>query len=90
MSFPASLSIPSQVMARQVSDETVILDLASGNYYGLNPVGSRFWQLICEGKKPVEARDLLLAEYEVTQEQLDNDIASLIHELHAKGLISLS
>jgi hypothetical protein len=90
MSLPASVTIPTQVMARQVSDETVILDLASGNYYGLDPVGSRFWQLLCEGKSPAEARDFLLAEYDVSRDQLDVDIERLIRELHAKGLIALA
>jgi hypothetical protein len=89
MNLPESVTIPTQVMARRVSDETVILDLASGNYYGLDPVGSRFWQLLSEGQSPSAARDVLLAEYEVQREQLDQDLARLIQELQAKGLVSL-
>ena len=89
MNLPRSVIIPTQVMARQVSDETVILDLASGNYYGLDAVGSRLWQLLAEGKSPAAARDILLAEYEVGPQQLDLDIARLIQELHAKGLVAL-
>jgi hypothetical protein len=37
-------------MARTVGDETVILDLANGTYYGLDPVGARMWQLMSEGQ----------------------------------------
>ena len=40
MNLSDSLSIPSQVMARTVGDETVILDLASGTYFGLDPIGA--------------------------------------------------
>ena len=35
-----------------LGDETVILDLASGTYYGLDPVGARIWQLMAEGQTP--------------------------------------
>jgi len=49
MNLSDKVTIPAQVMARTVGDETVILDLASGTYYGLDPVGARIWQLMSEG-----------------------------------------
>ena len=39
MKLSDKVGIPPQVMARTVGDETVILDLASGTYFGLDPVG---------------------------------------------------
>ena len=39
----------------QVGDETVILDLASGTYFGLDPVGARIWALMGEGKTLAES-----------------------------------
>jgi hypothetical protein len=50
MNLSDKVSIPTQVMARTVGDETVILDLANGTYYGLDPVGARMWQLMSEGQ----------------------------------------
>ena len=41
MNVTDRVTIPSQVMARTVGDETVILDLAGGTYYGLDAVGAR-------------------------------------------------
>ena len=41
MDSETKLVIPAQVMSRQVGDETVILDLGSGMYFGLDPVGAR-------------------------------------------------
>ncbi|MBK9987508.1 MAG: hypothetical protein IPP21_11335 [Betaproteobacteria bacterium] len=40
MNLSDKVTIPTQVMARTVGDETVILDLASGTYFGLDPVGA--------------------------------------------------
>ena len=88
MNLSDKVTIPAQVMARQVGDETVILDLASGTYFGLDPIGARIWQLIGEGKALGEICEALLAEYEVSRVQLQGDLERLLQELGIKGLIS--
>ncbi len=88
MSLPRSVTIPPEVMARQVGDETVILDLASGNYFGLDAVGARIWQLISEGCMPSAIHERLLAEYDVAPDDLDRDIDRLLTELISQGLLS--
>ena len=90
MNLSYKVTIPTQVMARTVGDETVILDLASGTYYGLDPVGARMWQLMSEGQPLAAICNLLLDEYEVTREALEGDILRLTEELRAKGLVSLA
>jgi hypothetical protein len=81
--------IPAQVMARQVGDETVILDLGSGTYFGLDPVGARIWQLIGEGKTLGEICDTMLDEFEVTREALERDVIDLADKLLEQKLISI-
>ena len=90
MNLSAKVSIPTQVMARTVGDETIILDLASGTYYGLDPVGARMWQLMSEGNSLNSVCDSMLGEYEVTREAMEGDIRRLTEELQAKGLVSLA
>ena len=90
MNLTDKVTIPEQVMARQVGEETVILDLASGTYFGLDPVGARIWQLLTEGKTLVEACATMLAEYEVTREDIERDVLSLAEDLRAKQLISIT
>ena len=88
MNLSDKITIPAHVMARQVGDETVILDLAGGTYFGLDPIGARIWQLIGEGKALGEVCEALLAEYEVSRHQLEGDMERLLQELGGKGLIS--
>jgi hypothetical protein len=88
MNLSAKVTIPTQVMARQVGDEIVILDLARAIYFGLDPVGGRIWQLISEGKSLGDISDVLLSEYEVSREELQRDLARLLDELESRGLIS--
>ena len=90
MDLSSKVTIPTQVMARTVGDETVILDLFSGTYYGLDPVGARMWQLMADGQTLAAICDTMLDEYEVAREALEGDILRLTEELRAKGLVSLA
>ena len=90
MKLTDKVTSPAEVMARKVGEETVILDLASGTYFGLAPVGACIWQLLTEGKTLAEVCSTMLAEYEVTQEDIERDVLRLAEELRAKQLISIT
>lgn len=83
------LRIPAQVMTRQVGDETVLLNLESGTYFGLDPVGSRFLELLQQEESgtlaAVAAR--MLEEFEVSQEQLETDLLKLAEDMLANQLL---
>ena len=87
MELTDKVTIPVQVMARQVGEEIVILDLAGGSYFGLDPVGARIWELMGEGKTLAEICATMLEEYEVTPEQLQGDVIKLAGELAERGLV---
>ena len=89
MNLTDMITIPAQVMARQVGEETVILDLASGTYFGLDPVGSRIWTLLSEGKTLGETCDAMLDEFEVERGHLERDVADLLDKLAGQGLIKI-
>lgn len=88
MTLNDPIRLSSDVVTREVGEETMLLDLASGTYFGLDPVGGRFWQLLEEGKPPRAARDVLLQEFEVTEAQLDSDLEALLAEFAANGLVT--
>ena len=88
MNLSDKVTIPSQVMTRQVGDETVLLHLGSGTYYGLDSVGQSIWLLMRDGKTLAEICDLLLQEYDVTREALARDVVELADKLLAQGLIT--
>jgi len=88
MNDSGNLAVPQHVMARQVGEECVILDLANGTYYGLDAVGARIWELLSEGATPEAICDRVVEEYEVGREQARADIASLIGSLRERGLVT--
>mgnify|MGYP001555885497 FL=1 len=87
MNLTDKVTIPEQVMARQVGEETVILDLVSGTYFGLDPVGARIWQLLDEGRTLAEVCASMLVEYEVSRDEIERDLTDLLAALVDKGLI---
>ena len=89
MNMAQQVNMPSHVLARDVGEETVILDLASGTYFGLNPVGARMWQLMREGKSLGEICAAVESEYQATRGEIERDLAKLVADLAAKGLITL-
>ena len=90
MKLSDTIEVSDNVVAREVGGETMLLDLASGTYFGLDAVGGRFWQLLEEGKSPSTARDVMLEEYDVGADQLERDLENLLAELAANGLVTAS
>jgi hypothetical protein len=82
-----------KVVADQVScdlaGETVILGLKHGEYYGLNEVGSRIWNLIQEPKTVAELLDAMLKEYDVAFDQVEPDLLAVLEQMADKELITI-
>ena len=81
------LSAPEHVLVRKAGDETVLLNLRSEHYYGLEGVGARFWELVEAHKTFGETVDVLVTEYDVAVETLTADIVALSTDLQANGLL---
>jgi hypothetical protein len=75
------------MVTSDIDDEKVMMSIEKGSYYGLDPVGSRVWELI---EKPVRVSDLvdtLLTRYDVDRETCEADVAAFLHELEEDGII---
>ena len=76
-----------RVLARDLGDETVLLDLESGRYFGLNATGRRIWALLAEESSLSRVLDRLAAEFEAPGTELENDLAEVVSRLEAEGLV---
>jgi hypothetical protein len=85
----STIHIPKDVLFREIAGEAVILNVATGIYYGLNDVGTRMWQLLAEHGCLDPAYQTLLSEYDVPSDQLQADLFKLVDDLSAKGLLQL-
>ena len=88
MDLDTRLTIPPQVISRLVGDETVLLDLKSGEYFGLDGVSKSIWDAISEGKTLAETTDDVVSEYEVDEARAQSDVLEFASTLVEKGLLS--
>ncbi len=75
------------VYAREFDGEIVLLDLAGGTYYGLDPLGSKVWRHTTEGRSIREVALDVLQEYDVDQESVLKDLLTLANDWIEKGLV---
>jgi hypothetical protein len=83
-----TVTVPPQVMFRLVGDEAVLLDLQSGMYFGLDPVGARMWNLLAEGRTLDDVASTVAEEYGVEVGRVQSDILELVATLRGKGLLA--
>ena len=82
------LRIADDVVGRDLAGESVLLNLSTGTYFGLDAVGTRLWHLIAEHGSTALALETLLTEYDVDRPRLQKDVDALIDQLLVKGLLT--
>ena len=87
INIDSKLSIPPQVLSRLVGDETVLLDLFKGVYFGLDGVGKRIWETVAEGHSLAQTATVISAEYEVDHERAQADVIEFACKLVERGLL---
>ncbi len=70
-----------------LDNEVVMMNLERGEYYGLNPIGSRIWELLAEATTLENLINKLTEEFDVSFEQCQTDSEEFINDLIEKGLI---
>ncbi len=75
-------------VAAQVADgEAVLLDIESGEYFSLNVVGSRIWEL-CDGtRSTAEIVSVICEEFDVAEDVATADTESILDELEKEKLV---
>ena len=85
----ARASVPSGVIVSDLGDESVILNLETERYFGLDSIGTKMWIAMTSSSSLRAACDSLLREYEVAQETLENDLVTLAEKLLEQGLVEV-
>ena len=89
ISLEATVKVSVKQISCDLDNESVVLNLEDGVYYGLNPVAYRVWELAQEARTVLEIRDFLLAEYEIEESTCTRDLLDLLGQLHRWRLIEL-
>lgn len=87
--FSSRLKVPDDVLISGLQNESVILNLESEKYFGLDEVGTRMMSLLTTSESIEEAFELLLEEFDVDREVLRQDVISLVDHLVKLRLVEV-
>ena len=90
VSLDSRVRISEDTVFRELDGESVILHLDSGMYYGLDPVGTRLWQLIDAHGTLRPVLDAAMQEFDVEPQVLEEDLLRLVSDLAGKRLLEVS
>jgi hypothetical protein len=87
VSIDDRLTPSDQVVIRELAGESVILDLQSGLYFGLNGVGTRVWNLMAKGGSSLrEVHAALRGEFDAPAGVIEQELLRFAGELCQHGL----
>ncbi len=89
LSIASAVRIKDDVIFNDLHGEVVLLNLKTGIYFGLDPVGTRAWQLIQDHGCLGPVKDSMLGEYEVSAEDLWEDLQDLVIRLVDNRLVEV-
>lgn len=90
ISLAQKISAAPNVLAQELGGDSVLLNLQTEQYFGLDDVGTRMWETLTEQDSIQAAIDRLSGEYDVSPEQLQQDVINLIQELLTNGLVEVT
>jgi hypothetical protein len=89
LTFTDRATVPAHVLVRILDRESVLLNLETERYFGLDETGTRMWQLVTASQDIKAAYQELLAEFDVEPELLRTNLTDLLGQLVENGLLQV-
>lgn len=89
MKLSSTISYHVHILASDLEDELVMLNLESSHYYGLEAVGKFIWEQIRTPLTVAELVETLLAQFDVERETCEREVIAFLEELEQEGLIQV-
>jgi hypothetical protein len=87
--FSNRVCVPPDVLMSNLDGESVLLNLQTETYFGLDEVGTRMWDALTGAESIQAAFDALAGEYDVEPAELRRDLADLLDKLTDQGLLDV-
>jgi hypothetical protein len=90
IALDSTVAASDDAVFREMDGESVLLNLETGMYFGLDEVGTRVWRLAADDGSLRAIRERLLQEYDADAATIERDLLALAEALVSKGLWILS
>jgi Coenzyme PQQ synthesis protein D (PqqD) len=84
---PDQVRPSADAVVKRLGDEVVLVDLKTNEIYTLNRTGARLWELLEQEDDLERAQELMLEEFEISEQQLQGEVRAIVDELVTKGLL---
>jgi hypothetical protein len=89
MSAETKWKVNQEVLSSKIDDEAILMSIAADSYFGLDPVGSRIWEILStEAASVDELIAILIEEYEVDEKTCREDVLEFIETMSTRKLIN--
>ena len=78
-----------EVLETEIDDQTVMMDIDQGRYFGLNQTGTQIWTLLAQPTVIGDLCDQLTAQFEVPREQCEQELVVYLESLLRRGLLEV-
>ena len=89
LSAETRVSFAPHVVTRVMDDTLAILDVNSGAYFAIDDLGTVFMEMAKAGATLGGIAERVASEYEVTEEQVLEDLIELAEDLIREGLVEI-
>ncbi|MCT1403812.1 PqqD family protein [Paenibacillus sp. p3-SID867] len=79
--------IRKNVIVHNTENESVLLDMNTGKYYGLDFIGTEIFNLIQKGEELRTIEEIFMLKYNLEKRQIEMDLEKFINNLLKKKLI---
>lgn len=86
----STITVSTQQISCDLGDEAVVLNLSTGEYFGLDPVGARIWSWLTAPQTVAGLRDRLVEAYDADTGEIERDLFGLLEQLRDEGLIEVT
>lgn len=77
-------------LSNPVGDEIIILNMETGDYLGLNSVGSAIWEELKTPQSADQIIDKLMIEFDVDRETCLAQTLEYLEKIHTLGLLQVA
>jgi hypothetical protein len=74
----------------QLGQELVLMDTKTGDYLGINAVGTHIWNLLADSKSVQELVTDLISRFEVPEAHCKTEVEQFLSDLEKRKMISLA
>ena len=87
--FARRVCVPEHVLVRELAGDSVLLNLDSECYFGMDATATGMWQALTTSSSLEVAYGHLLDDYDVEEARLRRDLQEFVERLVEQGLVEL-